>query len=231
MMPARLRKLPGRLWLGSERGITLVEMLIVMTLLLIVLTPLVSGFVSAMRQEVDQVRREQAYANARLALERMRLDLHCGSGAAITQNPYGGFTLTISEGNDTNAGWCPGVIPAGTGSTGVQWCTIPEGGSPAQFRLYRFLGLNPTDCDGGTGSTFQVDYIAAQPGGWVTNSTITPAPLSWEGSIWPDAPACLAGELPTVAVDFNVALDPVHYPNERYQLRDGIALRNAYQCT
>jgi prepilin-type N-terminal cleavage/methylation domain-containing protein len=222
----------------GERGYTLVELLVVMLILGLVMTPLVASFASAMVQEVDQSRREQAYANARLALQRMRVDIHCATGVAqVEQNAYGGFTLTLAEVSDTSpTGWCPGVIPAGSGSSGVQWCTIPYPGSTTRFVLYRFLGTNPTDCNGGSGSTFQVDYLAAAPGVWPTNSvavdsTGTGTPTSWVGNLWPTPPACLAGRLPTVAVDLNVAVDPVGHPTEHYELADTIALRNADRCT
>ncbi len=221
--------------LREHRGYTLVELLAVMTILAIVMTPLVTGFASATRHEVDQSRRERAYANARLALQRLRADIHCATGiTAVQQNPYGGFTLTLTESDSSRSGWCPGVIPSGVSTTGVQWCTIPYAGSTTRFVLYRFLGAAAT-CDGGPGSTFEVDYLAATPGVWPTNSTAlnvsgTGPPTSWTGNLWPTAPSCSSGNLRTVAVDFNVAVDPVSYPNEHYELRDTIALRNSDPC-
>src|SRR5438034_462989 len=86
-------------------------------------TPLVMSFATGMRQEVDQTRREESYANARLALQRMRVDVHCATAGGVAQNAYGGFTLTLQENNDAGdgAGWCPSVLPAGSGVSGVQW--------------------------------------------------------------------------------------------------------------
>lgn len=230
----RTRKLPAKIVARLRRadGFTLIELIAVMAILGTVMTALVASFVTGINQEVDQTRREQAYANGRLAIQRLRLDIHCASGVtAVDQNAYGGFTLTLTESNDQSpGGWCPGVIPAGSTSSGVQWCTIPYSGSTTRFVLYRFLGLNPTDCNGGSGSTFEVDYIAATPGVWPTNSSVVPAPTSWVGNLWPDAAACPTGNLPTVAIDLNVAVDPVTHPSEHYQLRDAIALRNANRC-
>ena len=191
-----------------------------------------------MVQQASQTRREQAYANARVALQRMRIDIHCaGAGTSIQQNAFGGFTLTLTESNDQSPrGWCPGVIPAGAASSGVQWCTVPRAGSTTRFDLYRFLGTTPTDCDGGFGSTFETSYLAAQPGAWPTNSTAvgvsgSGTPTSWVGNLWPTTTTCQPGYLPTLAIDFNVNVDPVNHPNEHYEMTDSITLRNAPRCT
>lgn len=205
-----------------------------------VMTPVVGGFASATRHEIDQTRRELAYQNARLALQRMRTDIHCASGAIVEQNLYGGFTLNLTESPQTAPGWCPSVIPAGEDTTGVQWCTIPYPGSTSRWKLFRFLGTNPTDCDGGTGSTFLVDYLASTPGIWPQNSAAinanstvadpNPPVSSWAGNLWPTSAPCVGGRLPTVALNFNVAVEPDTYPDEHYQLIDEIALRNALRC-
>jgi prepilin-type N-terminal cleavage/methylation domain-containing protein len=214
--------------LGSEEGYTLIELLVVLGILGLVLAPLASSFASAMQNESDQTRREQSYANARLALQRMRLDIHCAGGVtSVDENAAGGFTLTLTENHEGQDAWCPGVIPAGDISSGVQWCTVPYDSSTVRFVLYRYLGLDPDDCGSGSSSTFQVDYLAQPPAGWPTSSRTTTPPVDWIGNLWPDPTACTAGGLPTVAVDLNVALDPVAHPNERYELRDQIALRNA----
>ena len=89
-------------------GFTLIELLVAMTILAVVLGVLVTSFASGMRNETDLSRREQAYANARIALQRMRVDIHCAGGVtSVDQNAYGGFTLTLTESNDQSpGGWC-----------------------------------------------------------------------------------------------------------------------------
>ena len=214
--------------LNSEAGYTLIELLVVLSILGLVLAPLTSSFASAMQNQTSQTRREQNYANARLALQRMRLDVHCAGGVtSVDENAAGGFTLTLTENHEGQEAWCSGVIPPGDLSSGVQWCTVPYSGSTTRFVLYRYLGLDASDCGSGVSSTFQVDYIAQPPAGWPTSSRVTTTPADWIGNLWPDPTTCPAGGLPTVAVDLNVALDPVGYPNERYELRDQVALRNA----
>jgi type II secretory pathway pseudopilin PulG len=235
-----LRRIPRRVSarLGREDGYALIELITVMVILGTILTALVGSFVTGMNQEVDQTRREQAYANTRIALQRMRVDIHCSSGlTSVDQNPYGGFTLTLVEAGDGAAGNCPGVVPTGDTSVGVQWCTVAYTASTTRFVLYRFLGTDASDCGAASASsTFQVDYIAVPPGGWPQNTQTTTPPTSWVGNVWPSGTSCLDGTAPvgglsTVAVDLSVALDPVKYPKENYELRDAIALRNANRCT
>ena len=225
----RLRAAAGRL--RREDGHTLIELLVVMSILAVVLTPLASSFATGMKQEVDQMRREQAYANARLAMQRMRADIHCSGGVtSVDQNDFGGFTLTLTENHETQDGWCAGVIPAGDTATGVQWCTVPDGGSPTRFTLFRFLGDGVAACGGSTMSTFQVAYIAMPPAGWPTNLTTVGGASNWIGNLWPDPAACSSARLPTVAVDLNIAVEAVLFPKENYELRDEMALRNANRC-
>src|SRR5262249_57602408 len=120
-------------------GYTLVELIVVMSIMALVATPLVMSFTTGMRQEVDQTRREEAYANARLALQRLRVDIHCATGTpGVAQNAYGGFTLTLQENNEASgAGWCPSVVPSGSGVSGGQGCPIPYPGPTTRLRLSR----------------------------------------------------------------------------------------------
>ena len=226
--------------LRRDEGFALIEMITVLIILGTVLTALVGSFVTGMNQEVDQTRREQAYASAREALQRMRLDIHCAGGVtSVDQNAYGGFTLTLTEAYSGQEGYCPGVIPSGDTSVGVQWCTVQYSASTTRWVLYRYLGTDTTDCgSGGISSTFQVDFMAAPPVGWPVTSqyTVGSPPTSWNGNVWPTGTNCadgsaLSGELPTTAVDLNVAIDPVKFPKENYELKDRIALRNANRCT
>ncbi len=219
--------------LRREGGYTLIELIVVMTILSAVMTPLIASFSTSLKHDTDQTRREQAYANARIALQRLRVDIHCASNTtpAVNQNAYGGFTLTLSENHQGQDGWCPGVIPSGDTSSGVQWCTVPYSGSSTRFVLYRYVGTDSTECGSTSATTFQVDYVAIPPGGWPTNTAASGSPTSWVGNLWPTAATCPSGNLPTIAFDINVAVDPVKYPNERYELKDQIAVRNANRCS
>lgn len=221
--------------LSREEGYTLIELLTVMVVMGIVMTAIISGFVSATTAEAAQTRREQANQNARLALQRMRVDIHCATGVtSVDQNGQGGFTLTLAE-LSTGDGSCPGVIPSTSNEAGVQWCTRQPAGSTTRWVLYRYLGNTTADCPDSPTATFEVDYIATPPAGWPQNSISLAyggvgAPLTWNGNLWPTAATCTSGTLPTVAIDLNVTVDPVARANEHYELRDAIALRNAPRC-
>ena len=70
--------------LRSERGYTLVELLVVLAIFTTVVTALVALFTSGAKAELDMNRRFEAQQNARLALDRMRRELHCSSGITAT---------------------------------------------------------------------------------------------------------------------------------------------------
>jgi prepilin-type N-terminal cleavage/methylation domain-containing protein len=76
----RFRRLHG------ERGYTLVELLVVLAIFTTVVTALVALFTSGAKAELDMNRRFEAQQNARLALDRMRRELHCANGVTATPN-------------------------------------------------------------------------------------------------------------------------------------------------
>lgn len=209
----------------GEDGYTLFELLTVLVVMGLVLTGLTTSFAAGLNAESGTIRRAQAQQNARLALDRMRIDIHCASGAPAPQeNPYGGFTLTLTESPNV----CPAVT---TDSSGVQWCTIPDAGSTTHWQLFRYLGTQLSDCGGGGVSTLLVDYVTRPAGGWPSNTGTTPTPTDWDGNLWPTPPTCPTGNLPVVALSMTVNVDPVTHPERAYNLVDSIALRNAPRCT
>lgn len=209
----------------GEEGYTLIELLVVLAILGVVLVGLTASFASGLNAEAGTVRRVTSQENARLALSRMRVDVHCASAAPAPQeNPFGGFTLTLTE----TPSVCPSVT---TTSSGVQWCTIPVSGSTTRWQLFRFLGTALSDCNGSSSATLVVDYIVAPDSGWSANSNVTPTPSDWDGNLWPTPPTCGAGSLPAVAVRMAVNPDPDLRPTESYEVGDTIALRNATRCS
>jgi Tfp pilus assembly protein PilW len=64
----------------GEGGYGLVELIVVMTMFLIILTALTTLFASGAQAELDLNRRFEAQQNARLALDKLRRELHCSSG-------------------------------------------------------------------------------------------------------------------------------------------------------
>jgi prepilin-type N-terminal cleavage/methylation domain-containing protein len=118
-MKCVLHRLQRRLL--DERGYSLVELIIVLTILAIVLGTLTTVFVTGTRAELDLNKRFQAQQNVRIALDKIRRETHCASSATVTA---GSVTLVLPSG-----------CPSGTGP--VTWCT---GGSGLRWALYRELG-------------------------------------------------------------------------------------------
>ncbi|MFL5922250.1 MAG: type II secretion system protein [Gaiellaceae bacterium] len=116
--------------LRGERGYTLVEMLTVMVIMGVVMSSLTTVFVQASNSENDMNNRFQAQLTARLALDKMRREVHCASVGTPT-GVSSAVTITL-------ASYCK------TGSGSITWCTRSSGTS--SYALYRVVG---TTCTGG----------------------------------------------------------------------------------
>ena len=105
MIRKRLRRLRG------DRGYTLVELLVVLAIFTTVVTALVSLFTSGAKAELDMNRRFEAQQNARLALDRMRRELHCASGITATPNTaVSSITVTLPSQCPTAGGAILSVV-------------------------------------------------------------------------------------------------------------------------
>ncbi len=62
--------------LGDDGGYTLIELLVVMALLSVVVGGIVTLFASGLNSEADQNRRFQAQQDGRLALDKLRREVH-----------------------------------------------------------------------------------------------------------------------------------------------------------
>ena len=115
----------------GERGYSLVEMLTVMAILSVVLTGLTTLFVQGSNAELDMNRRFQAQQEARVALDKLRREIHCASSAATTPATGAAPSVTLT---------LPSQCPTGSGS--VSWCSgnIASG----RYGLYRKVGAT---CD------------------------------------------------------------------------------------
>ena len=116
--------------LGRERGYSLVEMLIVMSIMGVVMGALTTVFVQATNAEQGMNDRFQAQQTARLALDKMRREVHCASVATPTGSSSS-VTLTLPS-------YCK------TGSGSITWCTRSV--ATNRYALYRALG---SSCTGG----------------------------------------------------------------------------------
>ena len=116
--------------LGRERGYSLVEMLIVMSILGVVMGSLTTVFVQASNAEFDMNARFQAQLTGRLALDKMRREVHCAS-VATPAGSASSVTLTLPS-------YCK------TGSGSITWCTRSV--ATNRYALYRVVG---STCTGG----------------------------------------------------------------------------------
>jgi type II secretory pathway pseudopilin PulG len=108
--------------LRGEVGVTIVEMLTVMIIMSIVFAGITSVFVAGSKAAADQDRRFQAQLTTRLALDKMRKDIHC----ATDVTPFTTNAVTLK-------------IPTACGGD-VSWCTFLVSGTTNRYALYRQVG-------------------------------------------------------------------------------------------
>ncbi|HYK07151.1 MAG TPA: type II secretion system protein [Gaiellaceae bacterium] len=128
--------------LREQRGYSLMELLVAISILGAVMTSVSILLVSATTSEVDMNRRFQAQTEARLGLDLMRREVHC----AMSVSPVGAsasVTLTI-----------PATCPTSGGNTAITWCTVANGSN--RWGLWRYPGSTCT----GTGKRY-ADYLTA----------------------------------------------------------------------
>ncbi len=113
---------------GDERGLTLSELVVTMAILAIVLTGITSTLVAATQHEADLNLRFQAQQSARLALSKVREELHCAGAVSPTSGATSAITLTLPSGCTTGAG-------------SITWCTVARG---SLYELWRIPGAS---CD------------------------------------------------------------------------------------
>jgi prepilin-type N-terminal cleavage/methylation domain-containing protein len=128
--------------LRREAGYTLIEMLTVLVIMSVVTASLTTLFVQASNAESDMNNRFQAQLTARLALDKMRREVHCASVATPT-GVSSSVTLTV-----------PSYCKTGGGS--VTWCTRSV--STNRYALYRVAG---STC---TGGVMWADYLTPSSG-------------------------------------------------------------------
>jgi prepilin-type N-terminal cleavage/methylation domain-containing protein len=125
--------------LRGESGYSLVEMLTVMVIMSVVFAGITDLFVAGSKAQADQSNRFQAQLDTRLALDKMRRDIHCAS--TVSSYSTTSVSLTIS----------------GCSGGNVSWCTAQVGSIANRYALYRQLG---TSCSSGSG-TMIADYLVS----------------------------------------------------------------------
>ena len=110
--------------LRGEDGYSLVEMLTVLVILGIVIGGLTTLFQQGSNAEIDMNYRFQAQQDARIALDRMRRDLHCASAATSSSSTSVTFTDACATGGQVS--WCVATLNGRQGlfrQTGATACT------------------------------------------------------------------------------------------------------------
>jgi prepilin-type N-terminal cleavage/methylation domain-containing protein len=125
--------------LRGEAGYSLVELLTVMVIMGVVMAGITGVFVSGSKAQAEQDRRFQAQLGTRLALDKIRRDIHCAND--VTPFAANAVTLKLSSG-------CGGD---------VSWCTSAVTGYTNRYRLYRQVG---TSCSA-AGGIKVADYLTS----------------------------------------------------------------------
>lgn len=68
----------------GQAGYTLVELLVTLAILGIVLAALIAAWAAGLRAEGEAARRQRAQQDARVAVDRMRDELHCADSLTLT---------------------------------------------------------------------------------------------------------------------------------------------------
>jgi len=113
-------------------------MLTVMVIMSVVFAGITDIFVSGSKAQTDQDNRFQSQLATRLALDKIRKDIHCASDVT----PFATNSVTLR-------------LPSGCGGD-VSWCTVAVSGYTNRYRLYRQPG---TTC--GASGTMIADYLTS----------------------------------------------------------------------
>lgn len=198
---------------------TIIELLVTMAITMIIVTALTTVIVEASKAEVRINRSFQAQENGRLALDKLRRELHC-AGAISVVNASGNAVAAGTAGHQvrvTLGGYCPsnGLTTVASQVVYVTWCTSASTLKTGNYALYRLASLSSQPACATTGRKW-ADYL----------TTATPFCLPSISS------ACggvlkTALSLPTLRVTLPVNLNGPTSTTQSFRLVDDIALRNS----
>jgi prepilin-type N-terminal cleavage/methylation domain-containing protein len=116
--------------LNGEGGYSLIELLVVMAILSVIVGGIATLFESGLNSEADQNRRYQAQQDGRLALDKLRREVHAACTIS-TPNTYNTAvsSVTLYFASDSCV----------SGTHTVTWCTT---GGSGKFGLYRVVATS-----------------------------------------------------------------------------------------
>ncbi len=132
--------------LRGERGITLIELMTSMAIMSIILASLATVFVSGSNAEIDLRNRFAAQTDARLALDKLRREVHNSCSASVSSPVGTAYAVVTLYSEDAAAGY--------TCTNAATWCAV---GSGSRYAIYRKAG---TTCNA-TGSVRWADYLTS----------------------------------------------------------------------
>lgn len=187
---------------AGESGYTLAEMVVVMAILGVVIGSIVLLLARGINADADQTRRFHAQQDARLALDKLRREIHA---ACAVSNPS---TYNTAESSVTLY-FVSDSCASGTHT--VTWCTV---GSGSRYALYRIAA---TSCTGATAKF--ADYL--------TSGTIFKyfPPNSYVDSSGTLHTAANNSTLPRLHVTMTVNYKPTS-SNDQFKVSDDIVFRN-----
>ena len=183
--------------LYGQAGFTLIEMLTVLLILGVVMGGLTSVFTSATNAEADMNNRFRAQQTARLALDKLRREVHCASSATPAGLNTSSVVLTL-----------PSYCKTYSGNTSVTWCTRSV--ATNRYALYR---VNGATC---TGGVKWADYLAPTSTATVCSGALCVFNFTAQS----------ASSLAKLRVDFPVN-PKASRSAETYELIDDLVLRNS----
>jgi prepilin-type N-terminal cleavage/methylation domain-containing protein len=168
----------------AQDGFTLTEMLVVLAILGVVLAALTQVFLGGVNAEIDQTRRVNGQQDARVALDRLRRELHCGS--ALTYNSASSVTAALPA-------YCPSspqttlsaavtlpsasISVAATDKFNVGRNTISFGSSGTVTCTGTPTATSFTGCSGGIAGTYPAGTAVTSPVTWCATTNAIPYTL------------------------------------------------------
>jgi prepilin-type N-terminal cleavage/methylation domain-containing protein len=195
-----------RLRLRDERGVTLIEMIMVLAILGIVLAGVTTVFIGGSRAELNVNNRFQAQEASRLALAAIRKDMHSACAAKVTSTTLMSLSIPIMDTSVSPAiapvsiTQCGNAIVASTKNVAkIIWCVLASPTVPTlKFAIYRQrVTTTVTTCT--SSSTLIADNLIAAGGAGYFSTSLMAAPAASVGSI-------NFGETQTVDVEIPVSL-------------------------
>jgi len=218
--------------LAEQRGVTLIELLVAMTITTILMGAVVFILTIFLNDSRYDTLRDQAQSDARLAVDRLSHDLRSAASTTATTpglvSLAGSYDLafqvvqptgTAPSGNGANQIWARYCLNGGTNTLWRQTTTpsttspsssIPDTSNCPSTSNQSALKTNGSPC------CVELSDVTNEIGGDTTRPLFTYGPSGWTST----------SQIKLVQVNVYTDLNPGHLPGPTPQLTSGIYLRN-----